>query len=1237
MAFTLANPDRLFDRTWRPRHPLRPKLSAARRWGMRALLILLCAVIGGYSWLTDARRVRSMAASYLSDLLGGDVRIGRASLSIFEGLRLDDVTLRVEGRDQPDSTVFHAQSFLIRYNPAELLAGKLAATQIIAVEPMVTLIEDPRTHKWNYQRIFHEESNLGHHNADQNIPIPQIILRDAQVSYMEMVNGKIEPMGWYSLEGQINPTDEPGRYDFQLQSRGRQEMGPSAEGSLRTGSGTSFAKLRNFTFGPDIEAMLVAEPRQWCEDHQLEGSIDVPEMSYTPPALPGDKPTFRVQINLSGVELAVQPSEWMSREQNNNVKWFHSALDSCKDRGWLSANTVDMLERLSTPQPLHLRQVSGTLTFTEKGISMQGISGKLENNWFNLDGSIAGYSPDDAAELTLSSIPGRDLDIPPFSPSYAGSLPPQVQEIYERLHPQGSCAVWVKIVRPQAGAAPQVSGKIQITDGQFDFADFPYPITHATGTITVGFDPITKMDGIRVTNLEGRGPEGGVNSNALIAMNGFVGPLEDVAGVWIDVRGTGLQSDALIRSALPPPVDRALELFDPDGLREYPHFRGGFDCNIYRPIGPHQKWTQQIDINLDDAEGALQVFPYPLQHITGRLEVREGYVNVVGIKMARGGGSLQVDGKVTWKEKNSGPTTQPYGPDLHIVATDLPIDDALKSALPDTQRKWLTKVGAAGKLNVDGYISPTQTGNVDYTFDVNLHDGTLSPLPGPPAVSDLSGHIRVVPNEISFDDMLGRRGDGDIAGQGSIDWSDPDQAKVSLSATAENLPLDRSLYALLPASAQDGWNAIQPEGVIDASLAYDWVGGFELKIEPKKLAITPTALPYRLDDLDGTATITGNHVTLSDIKAHHGDAKIEFSGTGDLGKHPAWDFRLSGDGLPIDADLLTALPDSVSGIIKALNAQGKIGLEFSKLAYRPQSDVSADLPTTNSSSASGPDMDFAAKFTLEGDSMDIGLPATDVNGSVDLAGLVRNGDLHRMEGQVSLDSLNLAGRPASNMQATLAKSSDDPVLQISHLQGTFAGGDIEGDGQLTYPDVGPSKYDLNIVLNDADLQTLTPGDKQVKGNLTASLEMSGAWNDPDSRRGHGDVRVYGDELYSLPIFAGVLQVTDLSLPLNSPFTEATTGYSLDGQKVEFERIDLKSKSMTMSGNGELDFAKGKVNLWLVTDNPALVALPVVGTLWHGAKEELLKIHVVGTIQEPKVSASSLDTITTTVDQVLKGD
>jgi len=283
-------------------------------------------------------------------------------------------------------------------------------------------------------------------------------------------------------------------------------------------------------------------------------------------------------------------------------------------------------------------------------------------------------------------------------------------------------------------------------------------------------------------------------------------------------------------------------------------------------------------------------------------------------------------------------------------------------------------------------------------------------------------------------------------------------------------------------------------------------------------------------------------------------------------------------------------------------------------------------------------MDFAGKLTFAGDSMEIGLPATDVNGTLDIAGLVRDGNLSRLAGQISADSLNLAGRPATNLKAAIAKSSDDPVLQVSRIQGTLADGELGGEGQITDPESGSSKYDLSLVLRDADVRTLTaPTDKKIQGHLTASLQLSGAWGDPASRRGHGDVRVYGEDLYNLPIMAGLLQITNLALPLTSPFSEATTGYSVDGQRVNFDRIDLKSNEMTMSGSGEMDFDKRKVSLWLVTDNAALVALPVVGPLLHSAKEELLKIHVEGTIQQPKVSASSFDTITTTVDQVFKGD
>src|SRR4051794_24437209 len=100
--------DRLFDRPWQPGHPFRPRISAPRRWGMLLILLLLSAVIGGYWYITDSRRVKSIAESYLTGVLGGPVKVGRANLSLFEGLRLDDVEVRVDDGDDADSVIFSA-------------------------------------------------------------------------------------------------------------------------------------------------------------------------------------------------------------------------------------------------------------------------------------------------------------------------------------------------------------------------------------------------------------------------------------------------------------------------------------------------------------------------------------------------------------------------------------------------------------------------------------------------------------------------------------------------------------------------------------------------------------------------------------------------------------------------------------------------------------------------------------------------------------------------------------------------------------------------------------------------------------------------------------------------------------------------------------------------------------------------------------------------------------------------
>jgi hypothetical protein len=126
-------------------------------------------------------------------------------------------------------------------------------------------------------------------------------------------------------------------------------------------------------------------------------------------------------------------------------------------------------------------------------------------------------------------------------------------------------------------------------------------------------------------------------------------------------------------------------------------------------------------------------------------------------------------------------------------------------------------------------------------------------------------------------------------------------------------------------------------------------------------------------------------------------------------------------------------------------------------------------------------------------------------------------------------------------------------------------------------------------------------------------------------------------MYRIPLVLGLLQVTNLALPISSPFNEATAVYSLGGARVHFEQIELRASNMLMQGDGWLDFNTKRVALGFTTDNPGgLMQVPFIKELWRGARNEMLRIQVRGTIQEPEVSARSMGTFWTTVDEVFNG-
>jgi hypothetical protein len=1260
------------------------------------MLLLLCGlltVISGYWYITDSTRVREMAEAYLSKVLGGPVEVGGATLSVFEGLRLDDVKVHVDASKTPDSVIFSARTFLIRYDPRLMIKGKLEATQIIAIDPHVHLIENFDTGRRNYQRMV---DNKGPSSAptpeEAPIKLPEILLRNAQIDYSEVRNGKMNATGSMAIEGRLTPGDEANQYTFALQGRdASQEMGPVLMGSINLEHVSLSGRLRNFELGP-MSAMLPREVREWWKQHELAGRVDIPEFSFSP-GTKGQKATFKVETTLNGVNLAVHPSEWMSRAENQALRDIHGAFDMQRNMGMNLNGDVDQMSVNFEPTAIKLEQVSGRFIFTQDGIDIDDVTGRLETNGLKINGHIEGYSPEAAATLRVTSLQTENIYIP-AAPRYVRSMPRNMRELYEHLHPEGSCSLWLELKRPRSGDRPDISGEITIVDGSFKFDLFPYPMHSAQGKITFGRDEQTGQDRCDIRDLRGLGLANGPNRNGVIHINGWVMPLDNRAEVGIRVEGPQVFSEKALVSAFPPEVQEAVRMFDPTGTGEFPKFKGSFICDVHKPLGKGSKFQTKIEVMLDDASGAFVLLPYPLEHVHGKLLIDEDKVDIVAATVKRGDATLVIDGSVGFgKDK-------PIVPDLRITARDVPLDRQLIASLPENRRRWLEKIGIGGKIDLDGRVfrdpallkrAPVAAASVKpeegkllhaapdltYEFNIGLKEGVAWPSGDSFAVTNLSGELKLTPETLVLSKVKAKRGDAEISAEGSVSGLE-EIPEAILSAWVKNLALDQSLYQLLPPSAREAWDAVQPEGTIDAELSYSGLvqpkrqpvpalavtiasaddafsatpatpalpttlpatapagNAFELVLHPRKLSVKPKAIPYRLDDLSGAITVQTDKVLLNDLSGKHGEAKITISGTGMLGGKSAWDVRLLGENVTIDDEFRKAAPAAVRSLLDSLKLAGKSTFDFSKLVYR-ESDAPATRPATSPGDTSTADIDWAAKISIDHGSSEAGVPITDIAGSLSLSGAVRGGKTASLSGKLDLSQLNLAGREVKNFRADLLKPIDQDVFQLGKVQAELAGGELAGQLDLSMPDTGPSQYAINVVLRNADVKDLAQdSDKEIKGQLSASLSVEGNWADPASRRGRGDVTCSGKQMYKIPVVLGLLQITNLALPISKPFNEATCRYSVEGSRVTFEQIELRSDLMTMEGSGHLDFDTRKVKMSFVTDNPRGLKVPFLDELLRGMKNELLQIHVNGTVQEPKVGAAVMNTFTTTVDEVMKG-
>ena len=497
--------------------------------------------------------------------------------------------------------------------------------------------------------------------------------------------------------------------------------------------------------------------------------------------------------------------------------------------------------------------------------------------------------------------------------------------------------------------------------------------------------------------IRGHGQPGGPNEKALVEIDGQMGPFTPAIEVNMAVTAHNVASEPALLAAFPPRTRQALAFFDAPGKGEFPIFKGDFACTIHRLPEVVSHWNVETSIHVKDAAGSLVVFPYPMDHVTGELVIGEDHLSIKEAHLQHGDADMTVKGRIDWasdEERARHPTTSPtLRPALNIVAHNVPIDDALVNALPPMQAKWLQRINAQGKFDLSGKLTSAATSGLEFGFAVALHDCSLWNMGDAYAITGLNGNLKITPTTLTLMDLQGKRGDADVTAHGQVSWPGG-SPQVQMVAEAKNLALDQTLFNMLPESAQSAWVVVRPEGTLDAKITFNGVPtgdavasavdvapstqpaapSYELVLTPRIVSMTPTPVPYRLDDLAGTVTITPTAVTMQNLAGHHGGAQVRFSATGTPDGSGAWQFQLAGDKMLIDDDLRKAIPAGLQSVLHSLQLQGQVGFEFTSLKIWNDT-APATLPSASASAAnSNTDVDFALKLNLADASLDPGVP-----------------------------------------------------------------------------------------------------------------------------------------------------------------------------------------------------------------------------------------------------------------------
>jgi hypothetical protein len=750
----------------------------------------------------------------------------------------------------------------------------------------------------------------------------------------------------------------------------------------------------------------------------------------------------------------------------------------------------------------------------------------------------------------------------------------------------------------------------QLSRGRLEDPRLPRPLTDMRG-LAVGTE-----EGITVERLVAR------CGRATLQLSGRRSGYEERSPVTLKGEIRELELDQELMESLPESLREQWHRFLPTG-----------EVNADVSLAyDGQTWRPELAIRCVNVAFTSDKFPYRLDNGQGTLELKDDVLAVKNLTAYGAGQPVRISLRMLQ------PLTSPHGW-VEAKGENIPVDEKLVDAIPGKARAAIRSMDPRGTINFFARAWRDSPGEPFHRHvPVGLNRAAIRYEKFPYQISNIRGTLEMRDGDWAFRDLEGSHGAGRLTGDGRL-TSAPDGSCLALHLTGTGIPLEAELRDALKPGMQQVWNNLQPQGIVDLGVDISYLSGQDrfavnLRAEPRSenASIKPNYFPYRLENLQGVLTYRDGRVTLERFRGEHGNTRVSSGGQCDFYPDGSWRLDLTGldvERLRLDRELAAALPGRLRRVISEINPIGAVQLNGT-FALAQGGKAGDPLKT---------EWNLAVGF--QQGSIDFGLRLDNLNGEVRLAGAC-DGDRFSSRGELALDSAmfrdfqftQVAGpvwidddrilfgtwvdRPTSSQSPAPEGGTARPPRPIV---GRLFGGNVVCDGYVVLGST--PRYALSAKLAQAELgrcaQETGSKSHDLRGTVHAQLQLHGSGRSLNLLGGHGKIELSDADIYELPLMMALLKMLRTRRPDRSAFSSSDIDFRVEGNHIYFDRIKFTGDAISLVGEGEMNL-QSDIRLKL----HAMVGrgerdLPLVHDLFSATSQQIMVIHVGGTLQNPETS------------------